>query len=176
MSVRIVKLLRFFKSDEAELRQADTSEVSETAVELLEQQEREEFVNADFLVSAGRKFRVTEHHSIDAAVEMWLLLKKQTCRRFDVASLFLAGYWGAKWPIQETLAKCIVDELPRCELDRDALQSMLVALCQVSQAAVSDETKRVVRGALLTYASKSQELKLEPGTINLIHEAVRQTT
>jgi hypothetical protein len=171
MSHHILKLLRFFKRDEAELRQADTAEVADTAVGLLEQQEREEFVDVDLLISAGRKFRLTGHHSIDAVVESWLT-EQPTCRRFDVASSFLSGYWGSNWPIQETLAGQITEQLPLCEPDPNALPSMLVALSQVSRTAASEETKLLVRKVLVSYRSRAVELKLQRGTIQLIDEAV----
>src|SRR6266576_2059585 len=103
MSDHILKLLRFFERDQAELRQAGAADVSDTAMELLAQQEREEFTDIDLLISAGRKFRLTGHHSIDAVVESWLT-EQPTCKRFDVASSFLSGYWGPNWPVQETLA------------------------------------------------------------------------
>src|ERR1017187_3457672 len=103
MSDQILKLLRFFKRDVAELRQASTAEVADTAAELLEQQDREKFVDVDMLISAGRKFRITDHRSIDVAVETWLL-QRPSCKRFDIASSFLAGYWGPNLSIQETLA------------------------------------------------------------------------
>jgi hypothetical protein len=173
MSDHILKLLRFFERDQAELRQAGTAEVSDTAMKLLAQQEREEFTDVDLLISAGRKFRLTGHHSIDAAVESWLT-HQPTCKRFDVASSFLSGYWGSNWPIQETLAAQIAEKLPLCEADSNALPSMLVALSQVSRTAASDATKTRVREVLVSYRSRAAELKLQRGTIQLIDEAVAQ--
>jgi hypothetical protein len=172
MSDHIRKLLRFFKSDQAELRKADTGEVTETALELLAQQEREEFVDIDLLVTAGRKFRLAGHDSIDTAVESWLM-KQPVCRRFDISSMFLSGYWGAGRPVRESLAKQIVEQLPHCESDPDALPSMLVALSQIFQTAASDETRLLVRNTLAAYQSRAAELKLEPGTVDLINEATR---
>lgn len=171
MSEHILKLLRFFKRDEAELRQTSTAEVAYTVAELLEQQEGEEFVNANLLISAGRKFRITGHHSLDAVVESWLT-KRQSFRRLDVASLFLAGYWGENRPIQEALAERIAEQLPRCEGDANALPSMLVALCPVPRTAASEATKLLVRKVLLSYAMRAAELKLERGTVQLMNEAV----
>ena len=171
MSESILKLLRFFKQDEAELRQAGAQEVSDATRALLGQQERETFADMDLLISAGRKFRLAGHRSIDTVVESWLT-EQPTCGRLDVASSFLSGYWGSNRPIQESLARQIAERLPLCEADPNALPSMLVALTQVSRTAASEATRLFVRKALVAYRERAVELKLQAGTIGLIDEAV----